>query len=250
MNDRYCNEGTEDSDIGPAACGGLRGLPRGAVVDTQVGFPAGAGPFPAVILAPGQGYHMDLPIMQETAARLVADGFAVYRFNWAYFSLDPKKGEPSTDLSAEVEDMATVLAAARTEHRVDPARISAAGKSLGSAVAWRLFRQEPALRRGAFLTPICVNDDGKPDPQAVFTNYPGSAEEKRPVAFISGDQDPLCANTALYAFAARSGSRMRVAVVSGNHVFSTQAHSINDDARTLDMVTRWVAGFLLDPEAP
>lgn len=117
-------------------------------------------------------------------------------------------------------------------------------------MAWRLFRQEPALRRGAFLTPICVNDDGKPDPQAVFTNYPGSAEEKRPAAFISGDQDPLCTNTALYGFAARSSSRMRVAVVSGNHVFSTQAHSINDDTRTLDMVTRWVTGFLLDPEAP
>lgn len=224
--------------------------PRGAALAMHAEFPAGAGPFPAVILAPGQGYHMDLPIMQKTAEHLVAEGFAVYRFNWAYFTRDPKKGAPSDDLSPEVEDMATVLTAARSDKRVDASRISAAGKSLGSAVAWRLFRQEAALRKGAFLTPICVDDDGRPDPQAVFTNYPGSMEEKRPVAFISGDQDPLCANPALYRFADLSGGRMRIAVVAGNHVFSTPARSTVDDTRTLDVVTRWVAGFLLDADAP
>ncbi len=224
--------------------------PRGAELAVQADFPVGAGPFPAVILAPGQGYHMDLPIMQDTAERLVADGFAVYRFNWAYFTRDPKNGGPSDDLSLEVQDMATVLAAARKEKRVDTARIAAAGKSLGSAVAWRLFRQEPGLHKGVFLTPVCVNDDGKPDPQAVLVNYPGSADETRPVAFVSGDHDPLCANAALYDFAVRSGGRMRVAVVSGDHVFGTPAHSSTDEARTRSVVTRWIAEFLLDPATP
>ena len=236
--------------ISHAADNALLQTQRGATVEIRAEFPKGNGPFPAVILAPGQGYHMDLPILQEAAERLVADGFAVYRFNWAYFTRDPKQGEPSEDLSLEVEDMATVLAAARSDKRVDASRISAAGKSLGSMVAWRLFRREPGLHKGVFLTPVCVNDDGKPDPQAAFVNYPGSAEEKRPVAFVSGDHDPLCANAALYDFAVRSGGQMRVAVVSGDHVFGTPTHAAADEARTRSVVTRWVAEFLIDPARP
>jgi hypothetical protein len=53
-----------------------------AVID----LPAGDAKVPAVVLAPGQGYHMALPAMEATARALTEQGVAVFRFNWAYFT--------------------------------------------------------------------------------------------------------------------------------------------------------------------
>lgn len=50
---------------------------RGAKVDAIADFPAGSGPFPAIVLAPGQGYHMVRPALAQTATRLVAAGKSV-----------------------------------------------------------------------------------------------------------------------------------------------------------------------------
>lgn len=86
-------------------------------------FPPGSGPFPTMILAPGQGYHMRLPAMTRTAKALVDQGMAVYRFDWSYFTAEPK-GNPSADLSSELRDMQEVIATARRDERVDPDRVS------------------------------------------------------------------------------------------------------------------------------
>jgi len=92
---------------------------RGAPGDLDLiaDFPPGGGPFPAGVLAPGEGYHMRLPAMERTAEALVAQGHAVYRFNWAYWSREPK-GKPAADLSSELDDIRRVLAAARSDRRV------------------------------------------------------------------------------------------------------------------------------------
>ncbi len=201
--------------------------PRGATLQVQADFPAGPGPFPAVVLASGTGYHMALPVLEQSARRLNVAGIAVYRFNWAYFSpSDGKPGRPSEDLSLELEDMASVLALARADARVDKGRISVGGKSMGSVVAWRTLRADPALRSGLFLTPICspqAKDETMPHGVAE-ANYPGLAEESRPTSFIAGDRDPLCAPAFLYRFAAlNAGGKARVAVIGGDHSFETQA---------------------------
>ena len=44
--------------------------------------------------------------------------------------------------------------------------------------------------------------------------------EKRPISFIAGEQDPLCAAPALYRFAAQAGGATRVSIVGGDHGFS------------------------------
>ncbi|MFY8118684.1 MAG: alpha/beta hydrolase family protein, partial [Roseateles sp.] len=121
---------------------------------TLVDIPAGAGPFPALVLAPGQGYHMGMPVLDQMAQAFVTQGYAVFRFNWSYYSAQPRR-QPSADLSQELQELRVVIAAARQHPKVLPDKISVGGKSLGSLVAWQAFRQDPALRSVLLLTPVC-----------------------------------------------------------------------------------------------
>lgn len=229
--------------------------PRGAKVEAVVDFPAGPGPFPAVVLAPGQGYPMTQPALAQTAKRLVDQGVVVYRFNWAYFTRTPLGGGPSADLALELEDLSAVLAVARAEPRVDRSRLSVGGKSLGSIVAWRAFSADPSLRSGLFLTPVCSRSaKGQSPPIPVAEqNYPGISAERRPIAFILGDRDPLCAPSVLYRFAANAAGPARVAVVGGDHSFEnrTVTGAAADQARdrNINAVAQLAAIFIVDAAA-
>ena len=199
--------------------------PRGTQLEIAAEFPSGSGPFPAIVLAPGQGYHLAMPALQQTAKQLLAHGIAVYRFNWTYFTKDPKDGKPSTDLSKELEDLHTVLRIARTEPRVAKDKLSIGGKSLGSVVAWKAFALDRSLRSGVFLTPVCSRLLAGQTQPTDFSdgNYPGITTERRPMLFIVGDQDPLCAPSVLYSFAARAAGKARVVIVGGDHSFGNKA---------------------------
>jgi dienelactone hydrolase len=196
--------------------------PRGASLDVILEFPAGDGPFPVLVLAPGQGYHMGLPAMEATAKEIVAQRIAVYRFNWAYFSNDAKSGQPSKDYVAEIEDMTTVLNKARSDPRIAKDKIAVAGKSLGSFVAWQVLAKNKDIKGGLFLTPVCSQtQSGYAISSSVAAeNYPGIGNEKRPLAFIAGEADPLCAAPVLYQYAAQAGGTTRVSIVGGNHGFA------------------------------
>lgn len=199
--------------------------PRGEFVELIADLPAGSGPFPAVVLAPGQGYHMNLPAISQTAKRLVAGGVAVYRFNWAYMASKVKGAGPSDNLTNELEDLSAVIASVRADSRIDPARVSVGGKSLGSVVAWRVLSRDAALRSGLFLTPICsrLPQGATEAVPLVEENYPGIGSEKRPTAFIAGDSDPLCSPSVLYRAAASFRGPVRVAIVGGDHGFGNRS---------------------------
>ena len=196
--------------------------PRGATLDVIAEFPAGNGPFPAIVLAPGQGYHMGLPAMEVTAKQMVAQGISVYRFNWAYFSNDAKNGQPSKDYVAEIDDMTTVLNKARSDPRVAKDKIAIAGKSLGSLVAWQVLAKNKDIKGGLFLTPVCSEmQSGSAIASSIAAkNYPGIGNEKRPLAFIAGEADPLCAAPALYQYVSQAGGATRISIVGGNHGFA------------------------------
>jgi len=200
--------------------------PRGASVEVIADYPSGSGPFAAVILAPGQGYHMAAPLLVQTAQQFTARGIAVYRFNWAFYSKDPREGRPAPDFSTEFEDMTAVLDRVRGDTRIDRAKIIAAGKSIGSVVAWKVFSENKDLKAGLFLTPLCSRWQKEMN---VFTprvenNYPGIAEEKRPISFVFGDQDvAFCSPSILYRHAAQAGGAARVAVLAGDHSFANPA---------------------------
>jgi predicted alpha/beta-hydrolase family hydrolase len=202
------------------------------------------------VLASGQGYHMALPALKDTARRLIENGVAVYRFNWAYFTKDPASLVPSDDLSSELQDLEAVVALARSDRRVDQSRLSIGGKSLGSRVAWRAFRKDGSIRSGLFLTPVCSEIQGAKTVPNALSNYPGISEEHRPIGFIAGDRDPLCASGVLYDFAARAGGTARVAIVGGNHGFQEPALSgfaqKSAQERTIAAVAQLVTNFVLD----
>jgi hypothetical protein len=81
-------------------------------------------------------------------------------------------------------------------------------------------------------------------------NYPGVASEKRPLLFVSGNKDPLCAPEMLYRFAANSGGPTRVAIVGGNHGYEDPAltgESATDARdRNIDLVARLATSFLIE----
>lgn len=225
--------------------------PDGARLSVIADFPPGEGKHPAIVLAPGQGYHMTLPAMEATARALVEQGIAVFRFNWAYFTAEPR-GEPSDDLSKEQRDLQAVLAAARENPKVIANNLSVGGKSLGSLVAWRAFTGNPDLRSALLLTPVCSRiPEGKTQAQSeARENYPGFEADRRPTLMISGDKDPLCATSVLYGFAAARASTARVAVVGGDHGYGNPALSGATAEvarkRSLAAVSALAAGFVAE----
>jgi dienelactone hydrolase len=212
---------------------------------------------PTVVLAPGAGYHMDLPLLTELAESLTSQGYVVYRFNWNYFSAEPK-GEPTLDGEKEILDMQAVVALARQDARVDEERLLVAGKSLGSRIAYRVFQRDPALKALALLTPVCTSlyddkDELRPVPvPSGEENYPGLASLSRPVLFATSDQDPNCQLTMLFDFLKPFGSRYPMTVVGGNHSWdvvkgvddATNARNKANRAVGIGFVTHWLGMYL------
>lgn len=224
---------------------------NGVQLAAKIDFPSGEGPFPAIVMAPGQGYHMNMPAMEEVAIALREQGIAVFRFNWAYFTAQPK-GQPSDDLSNELKDLQAVLLAARKHPKVLARSLSVGGKSLGSIVAWKALAADVSLRSALLLTPICSRvPKGEAQPRSeAAENYPAFSKERRPTLWIAGDRDPLCAPPILYNFAAAGTGAVRVAIVGGDH--SYESRTLSPQAaeaarkRNIAAVSTMAASFLAE----
>jgi dienelactone hydrolase len=222
---------------------------RGEEVEVIEDFPAGSGPFPTVVLAPGGVYHARAPIPDQVSKSLAASGIAVLRFNWSYFPQDGRSGRAEDDWSVEVADTKAVLERARADPRVDKSRIVLAGKSRGSIAAWHAFRSTPEAKAAALLTPVCSRvSKENPTPQAL-DHYRGSALETRPVLMIAGDRDPFCSSRILYRYAASFGAPLRLAVIAGNHSLESgdrkDAAMAKQNAVNVDLATRIATDFIL-----
>ncbi|PXX46889.1 hypothetical protein DFR42_101465 [Undibacterium pigrum] len=198
--------------------------PDGRMLEIIAEFPAGTGPFPALMLAPGLRYDMHRPVIAQTANYLLAGGFAVFRFNWSFYTADTEHGQPSEDLNTELQDLRMVLNLAKNDKRIQQQQISVAGKSFGSIVAWRVFREEAGLKSCALLTPLCVADkSGNHVLSLVEKNYPDAASENRPVLMLAGNADPYCELTTLHQFvASTSSTNLHIVAMEGNHSLEIQ----------------------------
>jgi predicted alpha/beta-hydrolase family hydrolase len=219
--------------------------PRGVTLRAVVSFPRGAGPFPTIVLAPGAGYHMALPIMEEAARQFVDRGIATVRFDWGYFSAEPK-GRPSKDLELEAEDMKAVLESARRDARVDKGKLFVGGKSLGSGVAWKLLAADKSVRGAVLLTPVCSSTKDGVVSSDAEENYPGIAQEKRPLLFVMGEQDPYCAASLLYRYAGTAAGAVRVDVIGGDHGLGTPGLSGEADEAVKQRNARIAAQLMAD----
>lgn len=192
---------------------------RGVKIEIQEDLPAGAPPFPVVVLAPGGGVDMSQPLFTDLTRALNARGVAVVRFNWAYFTANPASGKQSDDLAAELEDMSAAIDVARHDGRLDPKAMVLMGKSLGSVVAARLLDANREVKGAVLLTPICSLPASLLKQPWQHDIYPGLSTQARPMAMIAGDRDPVCATQALYRMAATAQGPVRVVVVGGDHGF-------------------------------
>lgn len=181
----------------------------GRTVECSISLPECTGHVPCLVMAPGRGYHKDRPIFPDLARQASEAGFAVFTFDWHYFSAGLN---PSDGLVDEMEDMHAVIRAARRHPRVDATRIIAGGKSLGSAVAGAVFASDDSLAGLVLLTPVMPNEE------AVAQNYPGLLTEKRPTLVVLGEGDrDACPLQVLYATLAKAARDVPVVVVGGDH---------------------------------
>lgn len=242
---------------GPAvsAAGHVR-TPRGAEIPVIVDAPSGARtgtPAPALVIAPGQAYPSTAPLIASLASLAVEAGFVAVRFDWAYTA---SGGAPSRGLADEREDLESVLRSALADPRIDASRVFLAGKSLGSIVAYGVFRRDPQLRAFLLLTPVGVRgrgDDGRPPdlPRVVLEeNYPKLAEETRPIVITVGDHDPLCPPSRLIAYLAEIGAdRVYPLVVPGDHGLRIgdsghEAANADNVAAVARMNVQWIRALL------
>jgi predicted alpha/beta-hydrolase family hydrolase len=229
--------------------------PRGVEIEVEIAFPEQlTGKSPVVIIAPGQGYHMDRPIIVELSEKLVRSGTIVARFNWAYFTADPLNGQPSPDLKSEIEDLQTVINHLKSDERSDLERIILVSKSLGTIVSNEVFRIDSSLRASVFMTPVCTesqSSSGEPLPAPISVAeqyYPGLIADKRPMLFALGNSDPLCKVNMLYDFVKSSEQSIPVLVFGGNHSLNLGPDSDPimkaRNARNVDAATSAVAHWI------
>ncbi|QJR12865.1 hypothetical protein DSM104443_03959 [Usitatibacter rugosus] len=216
---------------------------RAQAPEVIAAHPPGKGPFPVMVLGAGQGYHMRLPILEQTASALVKEGVAVYRFDWRFYTRDPAKLEMSPGLAEETADFQAVLALVRADPKVDKTRVFVGGKSLGSLVSYRVFAADPTLKGIALITPVCHQGP-------IEKMYPGIEREKRPVAFILGDKDPVCPAARFAEYVALPGisnSKQQASLTRGDHAFGygpdASAEQKGQQAKNIEFVAGYVAEF-------
>lgn len=195
--------------------------PRGEVIDAVVHSPGEKGKsYPALIIASGQGYHMDLPLIKGLAEKVSKMGYVALRFNWHYQS---SGGRPSKGLLEESEDFESALNYLKAQTFVDPNKILIAGKSMGTGVAYKAFQKDTSIQGLLLMTPICTthwDEKGNdlPGPIPVGSeNYPGLLEETRPVVMMLGNKDPLCQIPMLYDFLKDSSGNISSLIFEGDH---------------------------------
>lgn len=177
----------------------------------MVGMPEGEGPFPAVVIAPGRGYHMELPLVKDLAERLRSVGIATVRFDWIFFT---KKESPSEGRKTEQDQIESALDHLKTNGRIDKNRLGIVGKSLGSVVAWSAFRNRSDAKAVVMLTPIM------PDEETALRLHPGLEVEHRDAVWIIGDNDAEnCSLPVIYKIAGIAKAKSRVVVLEGGHSF-------------------------------
>jgi hypothetical protein len=179
---------------------------------------------PVLIIAPGQSCNSKGPLFETLGLKGVEQDYAVVRYEWGYCNSNPKSPMPSEDLKNEIEDFQTVLKMVRDSEFYDQSRVTLAGKSLGSMVAYAVFAKENSTSL-VLLTPVCsysTDDNGKPLPTPVLVaeeNYPGLKNISKKVFIIFGDSDSLCSPPFLFDYLKESKGNISVTMAPGDHGF-------------------------------
>ncbi len=193
----------------------------------------------ALLLANGAGFHMQAPWMEQLAHGLVAEGFAVLRFNYPYKERSVQLGRPQPPNRMPVLEACHELALAALLQRSGVARPILAGKSMGARVSSYLAARD-APCRGLVSFGYPLHPPKKPE-KLRDEHFPGIPV---PGLFLVGDRDALSPLDTLRNSLQRYGGLAELEVIEGaDHGFHVRKSSGTDDdavlARLVERVSRW-----------
>ena len=172
---------------------------------------------PCLIIAPGAGYHKDLPLIKNLAEESVKNGFAVITFNWDYFTDGEKASENYTQ---EIKNITDLIDFTLSNDKVDTEQIYVAGKSLGSVLAYRAVNKGEYKDKIAgliLLTPIFPNEEFGLQLHQNIKDY------NKPTFICVGSNDKAnCDLKTLYSIFSESESTTSISVLPGDHGFNIE----------------------------
>lgn len=193
---------------------------------------------PALVIAPGQGYHMELPLVRELYDRVVSEGWAAARFDWSFHT--QRRDAPAPPYAAEVEELQAVIDHVRGLTGVDRSHFYIAGKSLGSGIALERAASDPSIRGVVLLTPPIHS----PKPEyKMGTIRPRLEKLRQPSLIVVGERDPLCELGRLYGLLTGLPHAPNLAVVGGDHSLRP-ASETERGAANVDLALRHVMDWL------
>ena len=196
----------------------------GAVVTGTLSVPAGTGPFPAVLYAPGVGCSRDM---------FAADVAALQRDGVAALAIDPPDGrdpfvhpisaDPEAAAEAHVRyvtDLRRGLDVLRSAPEVDRSRLGYVGYSWGGFVGGYLAGLQEPVR--AYVLTYAGADWVGADPTAAdgFAADPAAAVGAAPPGaylFIAGVDDPLFSRASVTRYVRAASGNTRVEWLPGGH---------------------------------
>jgi len=214
--------------------------PRGVELETILDRPAGSAKFPAIVIAPGQGYHMQLSLFERLARESVQNGFVCLRFDWDFYT---KGEEPSFGFTKEKEELRGAIDYLKGLDFVDQDRIFVCCKSIGALVGIDVARQDQSLKGLVILT-FALHP-----PRAPYTVWPEAQkirEVKIPVFIVSGRSDPICRAEVLDSLINTLPEKPAVVYVAGDHSLKgdTDEETEESEARALEAVIDFMKGNL------
>lgn len=184
----------------------IEGQRCGARIDRPAGTPREA----AILLAHGSGIDMEHPWMELAAATLVARGFVVMRFRYAYMQRASELARVQPPDRAPRLEAVHEAALAELRRRVEPRRVLLAGKSLGARIS-TLIAAKGAAAHGLVLYGYPLHPPRKPD-QLRVEHFPMLVQ---PALFLVGTRDEFSTPQELRHALTRYAGRCSVEVVEG-----------------------------------
>ena len=185
--------------------------PRGVELETILDRPEGSGKFPAIVIAPGQGYHMRLSLFEKLAEACVQNGFVCLRFDWDFYT---KGGEPSSDFASEKDELSAAIDYLKALDFVDRDEIFICCKSIGALVGIELARQDQSLR-GLIILTFALHR-ARP-PCKIWPEARRLEEVKMPLQIVSGKSDPICRVEVLDSLLNTLPEKPEIVYVAGDH---------------------------------
>jgi predicted alpha/beta-hydrolase family hydrolase len=176
----------------------------------RIDRPAGPAREAAILLAHGSGIDMEHPWMELAAAALVARGFAVMRFRYAYMQRAHELGRVQPPDRAPKLEAVHEAALTELRRRLEPRRVLLAGKSLGARVA-TLIAAKGAPAHGLVLYGYPLHPPRKPE-QLRVEHFPMLVQ---PALFLLGTRDEFSTPEELRHALTRYAGRCTVEVVEG-----------------------------------